>query len=276
MEWTKKLGFPVKDLSNGGGRAEVLLYPGCAYAFDPRSMDALRMTARLLQAASVDFGILGKSEKCCGFTAFNLGYTSILETYAAENIKTFNRTGVSTIVTPCPGCRTAIGKIYSHLGTLNYRVLHTMELLAELVAQGRLEPQHPVGKIVTYHDPCQLGRHARIYDEPRRILEAIPGLCLREMNRTREYAFCCGGDSGVRAGKPDFAQATARRRLAEARETGAELLATACPFCEQNLRDCIDQSTAGLVLVDVAELLAQSVFGETPVFVKENRDALRN
>jgi Fe-S oxidoreductase len=271
--WTKKLGFKIKDLSKGKEKAGVLLFPGCTYAFDPRITENLRTTARLMHEAGVDFGILGSEEKCCGSTAFNLGYVSMLEKYGSENIEAFNSLGVKTIVTPCSGCYNTIGNVYSQLGKLAYRVKHSVELLAELVQQKKLVPGHPVNKTVTYHDPCHLGRHAKIFDAPRRILKAIPGLQLREMNRIREYSFCCGGGGGARTGKMEFAQATAGRRVAEARDTGAELLATACPFCEQNFRDFIENTKAPIQLVDIVELLSQSVFGAEPAQSKEDDDA---
>jgi heterodisulfide reductase subunit D len=271
--WTKKLGFKIKDLAKEKERAEVLLFPGCTYAFDPRITENLRNTARLMHAAGVDFGILGNEEKCCGSTAFNLGYVGMLEKYGSENIETFNSLGVKTIVTPCSGCYNTIGNVYSQLGRLEYRVKHSVELLAELVRQKKLVPQYPINKTVTYHDPCHLGRHAKIFDAPRQILMAIPGLQLREMNRIREYSFCCGGGGGARTGKMEFAQATAKRRVSEARDTGAELLATACPFCEQNFRDFIENTKAPIQLVDVVELLSQSVFGDSTAKVKEDDNA---
>ncbi|MEI6127471.1 MAG: (Fe-S)-binding protein, partial [Pseudomonadota bacterium] len=186
--WTKKLGFKIKDLSKGKEKAEVLLFPGCTYAFDPKIVENLRNTARLLQAAGVDFGILGNDEKCCGSTAFNLGYVNMLEKYGSENIEAFNGLGVKTIVTPCSGCYNTIGNVYSQLGALNYTVKHSVEVLAELIKEKKLVPRHPLNRVVTYHDPCHLGRHAKIFDAPREILKALPGITLKEMNRIREYS----------------------------------------------------------------------------------------
>jgi len=260
--WTRGLGFKIKDLSKGKEKAEVLFYPGCTYAYDPRITEYIRDSARLMHEAGVDFGILGNAEKCCGSTAFNLGYVKVLEKYGAENIKTFNNLGIKTIVTPCAGCYNTIKNVYAQLGECQYEVKHSVVVLAELIEQKRLKPIHPIDTIVTYHDPCHLGRHGKIYDAPREILKSIPGLKLVEMNRIREYAFCCGGGGGARTGKLDFALATARRRVKEAEGTGAELLVTACPFCEQNFLDYMDASGSKLELVDVVKLLKQSVFGK--------------
>lgn len=259
--WTKGLGFTVKDLSTGKEKADVLFYPGCTYAYDPRITEHLRDTARLLHEAGVDFGILGNAEKCCGSTAFNLGYVKVLEKYGEDNIKAFNSLGVKTIVTPCSGCFNTIGNVYAQLGKCTFTVKHSVVLLAELVKKKMLQPVHRIEKVVTYHDPCHLGRHGKIFDAPREILRAIPGITLKEMNRIREYSFCCGGGGGARTGKLEFALATAARRIQEAEKTGAGLLVTACPFCEQNFLDHLDATGSKLSLIDVVALLKQSVLG---------------
>lgn len=260
--WTRGLDFKIKDLSKGKEKAEVLFYPGCTYAYDPRITEHLRDTALLMHEAGVDFGILGNTEKCCGSTAFNLGYIKVLEKYGEDNIKTFNSLGVNTIVTPCSGCYNTIGNVYAQLAESKFTVQHSVVLLSELVKQKKLKPTHPIKAVVTYHDPCHLGRHGKIFDAPREILKSIPGITLVEMNRIREYSFCCGGGGGARTGKLEFALATAQRRVQEAEGTGAELLVTACPFCEQNFLDYLDASGSGLELVDVVKLLKQSVFGD--------------
>ncbi len=271
--WTKGLDFKIKELSMGKETAEVLFYPGCTYAFDPKIMDCIRNTVKLMHKAGVDFGILGNTEKCCGSTAFNLGYINLLEKYGSDNIETFNGLEVKTIVTPCSGCYNTIGNIYSNLAVLNYTVKHSVELLSELIQKAVLVPKHPVNRIVTYHDPCHLGRHAKIFDAPREILRAIPGIELREMNRIREYAFCCGGGGGVRTGKMEFAQSTAGRRVEEAEKTGAELLVTACPFCEQNFGDYMENKSTHIELADVIDLLTLSVFGKSSTKEKETMNA---
>jgi Fe-S oxidoreductase len=262
INWTRNLGFKVKDLSKKGAKAEVLFYPGCTYAYDPRITQHIQDTAILMHEAGVDFGILGNAEKCCGSTAFNLGYVSVLEKYGEDNIKTFNGLGIKKIVTPCSGCYNTIGNVYAQLAECEFTVEHSVVMLAQLVKEKKLKPIHPVKAVVTYHDPCHLGRHGHIFDAPREILRAIPGIKLVEMNRIREYSFCCGGGGGARTGKLDFAQATARKRVQEAEFTGAKLLVTACPFCEQNFLDSLDTAETSLKLVDVVALLKQSVLGE--------------
>jgi Fe-S oxidoreductase len=260
--WTRGLVFHIKDLSKKEEKAEVLFYPGCTYAYDPRITKHIQDTAILMHEAGVDFGILGNAEKCCGSTAFNLGYVNVLEKYGEDNIKTFNGLGIKKIVTPCSGCYNTIGNVYAQLAECTFTVEHSVVMLAELVKENKLKPTHPIKAVVTYHDPCHLGRHGHIFDAPREILEAIPGITLVEMNRIREYSFCCGGGGGARTGKLEFAQATAQKRVQEAEDTGAALLVTACPFCEQNFLDYIDTAETSLKLVDVVALLKQSVLGE--------------
>jgi Fe-S oxidoreductase len=270
--WTRGLPFKIKDLSQGKEKAAVLFYPGCTYAFDPKIQPTLRFLASLMHEAGVDFGILGAAEKCCGSTAYNLGYAKVLGKYGEENIKTFNQLGVKTIVTPCSGCLNTLKNLYPQVDACTFQVRHSVEMLAELLTEGRLKPKYRIEKTVTYHDPCHLGRHAKIFDAPRAILQAIPGLKLREMNRIRDYSFCCGGGGGVRTGKIDFALATAERRIREALDTGAEMLSTACPFCSQNFLDYLERSGITFEFGDVVELLHRSVFGEeATVKIKEGR-----
>ena len=164
--WTRGLSFKVKDLSKKKEKAEVLFYPGCTYAYDPRITEHIQDSAILMHEAGVDFGILGNAEKCCGSTAFNLGYVSVLEKYGEDNIKTFNGLGIKKIVTPCSGCYNTIGNVYAQLAECNFTVEHSVVMLAKLVKEKKLKPTHPIKAVVTYHDPCHLGRHGQIFDAP--------------------------------------------------------------------------------------------------------------
>lgn len=260
--WIKGLPFKIKDLSKGQEKAEVLLYPGCTYAFDPKIQHCLKYLAHLLYVGGIDFGILGKSEKCCGSTAYNLGFIKVIEKLGEENLKTFKELEIQTIVTPCSGCLNTFKNLYPQMSEVTFQAKHSVEVLAELVKEGKIQPVYKMEKIITYHDPCHLGRHAKIFDAPREILKAIPGIKLIEMDRIREYSFCCGGGGGVRTGKRDFALATAKRRIQEALGTGANVLTTACPFCSQNFLDELEQLGTPLEFFDVVELLYYSVFGE--------------
>jgi len=270
--WTRGLNVKIKDLSQGKEKADVLFYPGCTYPYDPKIQPSLRFLVSLMAEAGVDFGILGAGERCCGSTAFNLGYVNVLEKYGNENIETFNRLGIKTIVTPCSGCLNTLRNLYPQMGECTFTVKHTVEMLADLLSSGKLQPRYEVNTTVTYHDPCHMGRHAKIFDAPRKILQSIPGLKLVEMDRIREYSFCCGGGGGVRTGKIDLALATAERRVREAQGTGAGMLTTACPFCSQNFLDYLERSGSKMLFIDLTELLHRSVFGtEATEKLKEAR-----
>jgi heterodisulfide reductase subunit D len=166
---------------------------------------------------------------------------------------------LETIVTACAGCYSTL--LHEYGEDLNARVLHTVEYVAELVAEGKLSFQKAATKkqVATYHDPCHLGRYSEIFDAPREILEALPGIEFREMERIREWSWCCGAGGGVRTAYPDYATWVASRRLDEAQETQAELLVTACPFCEQNLEDAVAKGDYPMKVVDLMVLVRDSL-----------------
>jgi Fe-S oxidoreductase len=249
--WSKKLG--IKDAEKDS--TEVLLYTGCTYALDANLTDTLKLSAKLLQKAGVDFGILGEKELCCGSTVLRIGDRPTFEKMARQNIEVLEGLGVKTIVTGCAGCYSVLSEEYPEIQKPSYKIVHLVDMLADLVKEGALVPKGEVNMKMTYHDPCHLGRYCGVYDPPREILEAIPGLELVEMQRSRDNAWCCGAGAGVRTAFPDFAQWAAEERLYEASETGAEALVTACPFCEQNLRGASD----GMEVKSIFELLAGSV-----------------
>jgi heterodisulfide reductase subunit D len=242
---------------------EVLFYPGCTYALDPKLQDTLKTMVKLLIAGKSDFAVLGKDEVTCGSTPKRIGVQAMFEDLASRNIKAFNelaaKKGVKTIVTPCAGCYSTFKEYYPDVDELKSRVLHITEYIAELLEQGKLKPEKSIKAKVTYHDPCHLGRIGEVFDAPRKILTSIPGIELVEMGRIREHSFCCGSGGGVKTGLPDFALETGEKRVTEAEETGAGILASACPFCEQHLADALESKNSKLKLKDVLELLAESV-----------------
>jgi len=261
--WAKKLG--VKDISKEP--AEVLYFVGCTYSYEPGLRGVVQKTAELFQQAGVDFGILGDKEKCCASPAYTIGDMNLYKEYARENMASFRDLGVKTVVTSCAGCYGMFKAHYPQTGEAgDFEVVHAIEMLDRLVQEGRLRPEKPQPMNVTYHDPCHLGRlsepkipsHGKeekmlgtlvikepekalgfngIFDPPRRILESIPGVELREMERRREYSWCCGSGAGVKSAFPEFAVWTARERMTEALATGAEAMVSCCPWCERNLQD---------------------------------------
>lgn len=284
--WSKDL--KVKDLSTGKERAEVLYFAGCTYSLDPDLQKVAENTVRLLKNAGVDVGILGAKEKCCASPALQIGNQKLFEKWALENIEAFNQLGVKKVVTSCAGCYGLFKTHYTLLGKeLKFEVVHAVEYLDELIREGRLKPRNTVPLRVTYHDPCHLGRLSEtripsegkeekylgclpvknipkvlgmngVFDPPRNLIRSIPGLELLEMERVREYSWCCGSGGGVKSAFPDFALWSAEERIEEARSTGAEALVTCCPWCEKNLRDAVAKRGDDFPVYDAVDLLIQA------------------
>jgi len=254
-DWAR--GLDVRDI--GRDKTGVLFYPGCTYAYDPGLREKIRAFAVLLTRGGVDFGILGRGEETCGSTPLRLGDQELFRECARRNIEAFNELGVKTVITPCAGCYMTLAKDYPRIGEPDFEVKHVVEVLAELVAIGSLKPKRDTNVTVTYHDPCHLGRHMDVYEPPRRILESIPGLELVEMENNRSESLCCGAGGGVRTQFGELARSMARKRLEQASQTGATVLATACPFCEQHLMDVAGAQGGNIEVVDVAELLIRSL-----------------
>lgn len=256
--WAKKLRLKIIPRK----AAEVLYYPGCTAAFVPAVQNVAVATARLFQHLNVDFGILGKEEKCCASTALRVGEQELYEEMALKNIKQFNECGVKTIVTACAGCFGVIKHEYPRLAELKPEVLHLSEYMLRLYEEGVLkfpaalrEDGGDNAVKVTYHDPCHLGRHGGVFDAPREILDIIPGIELSEMERIGENSRCCGAGGGVRTAHALFAGELAAARLEEAVNTGAKNLVTCCPFCEQNLGDTLKEMGNPMKLYDLVELV---------------------
>jgi len=202
---------------------------------------------------------LGQKEICCGATTYNLGVEDAFKEIATENTEMLNSLEVGKVLTSCSGCYSVMKNEYPKVARRNFEVVHVVEYLDQLITEGKLKPTKPVNLKITYHDPCHLGRYSGLYDAPRRILEAIPGIELIEMPRNREKAWCCGAGAGVKTTYPDFAAWIGEQRVEEAKATGAEALVTACPFCEGNLSDVVQATEAGLEVFDVTDLLLKSL-----------------
>ena len=254
--WAKKLPFPVKDATRE--KVEVLYFPGCNASYVPEISETARSTARLLARLGVDFGILGQKERCCGSTAFRVGATPMFEDYRRENIRRLNELGVKTMVTACAGCHSTFSHNYA--GELNFEVIHVVEYLDRMIAEGKIAFKKELNLRATYHDPCHIGRYSGIYDPPRRVLAALPGVTFTEMNRVRETSFCCGSGGGVKAAFPDMALATAARRLDEAKDVAnAQAVVSCCPFCEINLGEAAKSRNDGMKVMDLLDLMDQAL-----------------
>lgn len=269
-EWSRGLEVP---LATDGAEYDVLYWVGCTASFDPRSQKVARALVQLLQKAGVRVAVLGNQEQCCGDPARRMGHELLYDTYAKTNIELLQSLKPQRIVTACPHCFNAIGNEYRQLGG-RFEVMHHSQLLAELVAAGKLPVNHTLGESVTFHDPCYLGRYAGEYDAPRSVIHAT-GAQQIEMERNRSSSFCCGGGGG-QSWMPSLPQAGKTIRINELRaehavRTGAETLAVGCPFCMRMLTDGLTSTPAAEapVVKDIAEVLLQAVGDE-----KSGREAL--
>ncbi len=245
-----------REIKKTGGK--VLLFLGCTAAYDINVKQVAVSTINILEMLGVDYGILGKDEKCCGSVLLRMGDKEF-ERLASDNIRTFNELGITTLISSCSGCFKTIMQDYPKVGKLNFEVLHTVQFLRRLLEQRKLRFVNPVEKVVTYHDPCHLGRAAGVFDDPRVIMEAIAGLELVEMPRNREYSRCCGAGGGLKSGYPDIQNRMAQRRVKEAEDTGAQELVSACPFCYQGLQVGITATNSDLVMRDITFLVESAL-----------------
>jgi Fe-S oxidoreductase len=246
-DWATELG--VRVLEPGEPAPEVLYWVGCAASFDERARTAAQSTAKLLQAAGVDFAILGPRESCTGDPARRMGNEYVFQAHAEQNVGTLNEAGVTKIVASCPHCFNTLGNEYPDFGG-NYEVVHHTELLADLVREGKLEAKGDAGTI-TYHDSCYLARHNDVRADPRELVEAV-GTPI-EMERREERTHMWMEERGGLINE---------ERAREAAETGAETLAVACPFCTVMLDDGVRARGDELRVVDVSTLLAESLEGD--------------
>jgi Fe-S oxidoreductase len=255
--WANGLG--VKAFSEG---TELLYFVGCYGSYDPRMQKVAVATAKILEHAGVDFGILGNDESCCGESIRKTGNEELFRSLAKRNIKAFVDRGVKRILVSSPHCYHAFKNDYADF-MVHFEVVHISELLAELVEQGRLQLTGPYGRKVTYHDPCYLGRHNGIYDEPRSVLRAVPGLELAEMPDRRQGSLCCGGGGGRIWMDTPKGERFADLRMAQARETGAEVLVTSCPYCITNFEESRlgIEGDGRMEVRDLTEIVAASLDG---------------
>jgi len=238
------------------GRAEYLLFVGCAGSFDERNSEVLRALCKLLNKAGVDYAVLGTEEGCCGDPSRRVGHEYLFQMQAPANITTFQKYEVGKVVTACPHCFNSIANEYPDFGLEDVEVIHHSELLEELVAQGKLKLTGGSGAKVTFHDSCYLGRHNDIYDAPRKVL-TDSGVEIVEMERNRREGFCCGAGGGRMFMEEDLGTRINHNRIDEAAATGADEVCTACPFCLAMLGDAIKETDRGdkMTARDIAEVM---------------------
>jgi len=284
-DWAE--GLSIKNISTE--KAEVLFHAGCRFSYDKDLSESARAAVTILKNAGVDIGIMGKDESCCGGRVYDMGYKDEFLKLAEKTVKAWTAAGVKTVVTSCADCFHAFSRLYPPLGA-RFEIIHTVQYIDRLIKEGKIKFTKKVPLRVTYHDPCHLGRQGEpyvpwegkekkifkqvivyeprkpryngawgVYDAPRDILNAIPGVELVEMERIKEYAWCCGAGGGARAAYPDFSGWTAAERIEEAKTTGAAAIVSACGWCERNFIDSIGKTGDKMKVYDIIDLVKQAL-----------------
>jgi Fe-S oxidoreductase len=253
--WTEGLDFEVANVLDAGG-TDLLLYVGCSPAYDPRVQPVTRTLAQIFRNIGIEFATMGIDEQCCGHEIRRIGEAEGFADMVAGAHEMFAEFQAQRMVTVSPHCYNAFHNEY---GQMPFPVQHYTQLVADLLDTGKLKLGRDVGKKVTYHDPCFLGKHNQIYDEPRHILKSIPGLEFQDLDRSRERSVCCEGGGGrMWAEGTNIQERLAHQRVRDAVALGAEVLAVACPFCLLTLEDAVkilgldDQ----IQVMDIMELVA--------------------
>ena len=254
--WAEGLG--VRVIAEGERAPEYLYWVGCAGSFDDRARAISRAVVEVLQRAEVSFAILGPRELCTGDPARRLGHEYLFQTLAEQNVATLEGSGVTKVVANCPHCFNTLRNEYPDYGG-RFEVIHHSQLIAELVAQDRLRPGGHDGGLVAYHDPCYLGRHNGIYREPRRAIDAVPGIRTVEMPRHAERGLCCGAGGARMWMEERIGKRINEERMDEAASTGASTVGVACPYCLIMLDDGARARGGDTQVLDVAQLVARSL-----------------
>jgi len=238
--------------------AEMVFFPGCLTAY--RAPEIAQATARILNKAGVEFSVLGEEEYCCGNPLIMTGQLQLAKEVAKYN---YERLKGKRVITSCPGCARCFEDEYPKLLGEEYKLdsYHTVEILVELIEDGDLKfkKKGKTKEKVTYHDPCELGRELKMYDEPRIILEAVPGIELVEMVRSRERTWCCGGGGVLKGVDYNLAVEIGTDKVEEALATGAKRIVSACPSCKININDAIKAAGADLKAIDITELVVEAL-----------------
>lgn len=255
-EWAKDL--KVKQVSEGE-KAELLYFVGCAASYDSRGQEVAKAVTKNLNTLGINFSILGDKENCCGNEIYSLGEKGLFEELVSKNLGLFDQYGINEIVTTSPHCYHAFKNRY---GRENLRVQHYTQFFANLIDNGKLNFSGKIEKVVTYHDPCFLGRHNNVYEEPRKIIENIPGVKFVELKMSRGRSVCCEGGGGrMWYDITRDWERLAETRVREALDVGAEIIAVACPFCLLTFDDAI--KTTGLEgkiqVKDIMELVSEAL-----------------
>jgi Fe-S oxidoreductase len=285
----KRFNWVPKNIKLTPG-AEIWYFAGCTSSY--RRQELAKATVNVFNQVGVEFNILDSNEFCCGSPVYRVGEVSKAKELMKKNVENIKNSGIKTLVTSCAGCYAMFKAEYPKIlgEKLPFQILHISELIEKLLKEGKMKFTKKAPFNVTYHDPCHLGRGSEpypewhgeiveiipliklpmppkpkrqgtfgIYEAPRNVLKQIPGITLQEMERTREFAYCCGAGGGVKAQFPEFAISTSKRRLEEALETGASALVSCCPFCKTNLQEGISAMKSNMKFYDLIELVERAL-----------------
>jgi len=255
-DWVQDLEGAPPDLFRRA-RTEVVYFVGCSASFAPRPQSVAASFTSILQAAGVDFAVWGEGEVCCGFPLIAAGMPERASALRERNLAQLRAAGASTVVFTCPACWRMWRETYAKQ-VPEVRLLHASELLGELLAAHRLPLKDTQGS-VTYHDPCDLGRNGGVYDAPRQVLAAVPGLQVLETHENREQAPCCGGGGDLEMVDPTLVERIAAATLEKLAATGAQTIVTACPQCLRTLAHCAAREAPTLEVKDLVEVVAQAM-----------------
>lgn len=252
VKWLEGREFPEK--------AETVYFMGCTEPY--RIPEYAQKMVKILDTAGIDYTIMHPNEWCCGSVAFRTGFLETAKELAEHNVAAIQETGAKNVVIHCAGCYKTFVEDYPKIlgNELPFKVYHATEFFLDLFNQGKLNFKKSIEKKVTYHDPCHLGRAAKVYDAPRELLKRITGIELIEMKRIRENAWCCGAGGGVKSAFPELAVDIAKDRILEAESVGVKIIVTACPFCVNNLRDGAKAlGKTDFEVIDILDLITEAL-----------------
>lgn len=255
FDWASGLNLPKFD-----GSQEYFLSFCCTSAYDPRAQKAAQALVKVLNLAQVSYGVIGEEESCCGESVRKIGDEALFTRLAEANIKLWQAKGVQKILTTSPHCLAVISQEYPGLGG-DFEVIHYSQLLAKLLAEGRLKPTRELKAKAIFHDPCYLGRHSSVFEEPRQVLAGLPGLEVAEFPVSRSFALCCGAGGGRLWMETPPENRFSDQKASQAAQAGASVIATACPYCLSMFEDSVKNTGLAetMQVKDLAELVAGAV-----------------
>ena len=257
--WASNLPEPPPHLDRKKG-AETVYFVGCVSSLYPMSYAVPQALISILERAGEDYTTMGSEEWCCGYPLLIGGQVKAAEEAMHHNAEVVRALGAKRVVMTCPSCYHAWHHVYPEVvGGLDFEVIHATQMLADMLQRGRLALKPGREMVVTYHDPCDLGRKADIYDAPRQVLQAIPGVTFVEMDSRRETALCCGGGGNLETFDADLGAEVAAKRVAEAQAVNAQVIASACPQCERTLTKSTRANKVRIRVMDVAQLVEQAL-----------------